>query len=255
MTMTRAVVPSLFTVLNMFCGFMSIIYSTTNSLHTAAWLIVLGAVFDSLDGLMARLTKSSSAFGVEFDSLSDVVTFGAAPSVLLYQLHFSTLGGPGILLSSLPLILGGIRLARFNVQLVGFSKDYFRGLPIPSQAIAICAFVLTYASASGAMDRLAATLLIPLVIILSVLMVTTVRYDTLPSFSRRGLQQHPIRLSLFVVGSVLVIATQGAAFFPVMVAFAVSGPFRWAVKSIRNLRHLSPKEEQEEDPEISRLDV
>ena len=83
MKITRAVVPSLFTVLNMFCGFLSIVNSGEGQFDVAAWFIILGGVFDSLDGVMARITKSSSEFGVEFDSLSDVVTFGAAPAFLV----------------------------------------------------------------------------------------------------------------------------------------------------------------------------
>ena len=118
MKITRAVVPSLFTVLNIFSGFMSLIASTSNDFTMAAWFIILGAIFDSLDGIMARITRSSSAFGVEFDSLSDVVTFGAAPSLLIYQVYLHTLGGIGVLVSSMPMIFGGIRLARFNIQLV-----------------------------------------------------------------------------------------------------------------------------------------
>ena len=82
MKITRAVVPSLFTVLNMFCGFLSIVNSSEGQFDVAAWFIILGGVFDSLDGVMARITKSSSEFGVEFDSLSDVVTFGAAPVLI-----------------------------------------------------------------------------------------------------------------------------------------------------------------------------
>jgi CDP-diacylglycerol--serine O-phosphatidyltransferase len=144
MKITRAVVPSLFTVLNAFCGFLSILNSSQGKIEMAAWFIVLGGIFDSLDGIMARITRSSSQFGVELDSLSDVVTFGAAPSFMVYQAHLSTLGSLGVLMSSLPLVMGSIRLARFNVQLVGFEKDYFKGLPIPAAAIALCAFLLQY---------------------------------------------------------------------------------------------------------------
>jgi len=93
MRVTRAVSPSLFTVLNMFSGFMSIIYASRGDFLSAPWFIILAAAFDSLDGVMARITKSSSQFGVEIDSLSDVVSFGAAPSFLVYQIQLSGLGG------------------------------------------------------------------------------------------------------------------------------------------------------------------
>jgi len=254
MKITRAVVPSLFTVLNMFCGFMSITYTANNDTGTAAWLIILGAVFDSLDGIMARITKSSSAFGVEFDSLSDIITFGAAPSFLMYQMHLYTLGGIGILLSAMPLVFGGIRLARFNVQLVGFDKEYFRGLPIPAQAVTLCAFVLTYGTQSPALSGWRAGILAPMVVILALLMVSTVKYDTLPKFSKRSVREHPVRFSLFLIGGVLIAVTRGEALFPVLIVFVCSGLIRWIVTSVGTLFH-HPDREIEEEPEISSLDV
>jgi CDP-diacylglycerol--serine O-phosphatidyltransferase len=254
MKMTRAVVPSLFTVLNMLCGFMSITASASHQLSMAAWLIILGAAFDSIDGLMARLTKSSSAFGVEFDSLSDVVSFGAAPSMLVYQFHLHTWGGIGVLIGAMPLVFGGIRLARFNIQLVGFTKEYFSGLPIPTQAMTICAFALTFSGGGTRLTGWHVDLLAPLVIILSLLMVTTLKYDTMPEFSQRGLREHPMRLSLFILACVIIVASQGKAFFPIMLAIVASGPLRWVVKYFRRLLHPSEKQ-KEEDAEISRLDV
>ena len=137
MRITRAVVPSLFTVLNMFCGLMSIIYTGQQDYIVGGWFIILAAIFDTLDGIMARITKSASAFGIQFDSLSDIISFGAAPAFLVFAVHLHSLNGLGVILSSLLLIFGGIRLARFNVQLVGFDKEYFIGLPIPSSAITV----------------------------------------------------------------------------------------------------------------------
>lgn len=254
MKITRAVVPSLFTVLNMFCGFLSITYASTNNFTTAAWLIILGAIFDSLDGVMARITKSSSAFGVEFDSLSDVITFGAAPSFLVYQLHLHTLGGIGVLVSAMPMIFGGIRLARFNVQLVGFDKEYFRGLPIPAQAVTLCAFILTFANAAGILTGWHADFLAPLVATLALLMVSTVKYDTFPRLSRRGVKEHPLRFVLFLLGGVLIAVTRGEALFAVLVSFILSGIVRWLYKTVISfIKH--PERDMEEEPEVSSLDV
>src|ERR1041385_8562558 len=142
MKITRAVVPSLFTVLNIFCGFGSLVHTSQSDYALAAWFIILAAVFDVLDGIMARITKSSSDFGVEFDSLSDVVSFGLAPSFLVYMIHLQTMEGIGMLLSAMPVIFGGLRLVRFNAQLVGYDKEYFRGLPIPATAVTLASFVL-----------------------------------------------------------------------------------------------------------------
>jgi CDP-diacylglycerol--serine O-phosphatidyltransferase len=183
MKVTRAVVPSLFTVLNMFCGFMSIINSSNGSFHAAAWFIVLAAGFDALDGVMARLTKSTSDFGVEIDSLSDVVSFGAAPSFLVYTLSLYQLEGAGIFLSSLLMIFGGLRLARFNVNLVGHNKEFFVGLPIPVSAITVVLFVLSYYSPSSGLNEEAAAWLPWMTVILALLMVSKIKYETLPRLS------------------------------------------------------------------------
>ncbi|MEK6565926.1 MAG: CDP-diacylglycerol--serine O-phosphatidyltransferase, partial [Bacteroidota bacterium] len=112
MKITRAVVPSLFTVLNIFCGFLAIIYISRGRIEMAIWFILLAAAFDSFDGIMARITRSSSQFGVELDSLADVVSFGAAPAFMIYQAHLQTMENWGIIVSSMPLVFGAIRLAR-----------------------------------------------------------------------------------------------------------------------------------------------
>src|SRR3989337_3829126 len=134
---TPSVIPNLFTAMNMFCGFLSIITASNGNYNYAAWLIIVAAIFDGLDGIVARLTKSSSELGVELDSLSDIVSFGCAPPFLMYSTYLYNFVHIGIILSSLPLIAGGFRLARFNVQLVGFEKSFFIGLPIPTAALTI----------------------------------------------------------------------------------------------------------------------
>ncbi|TAK67105.1 MAG: CDP-diacylglycerol--serine O-phosphatidyltransferase [Bacteroidetes bacterium] len=246
MRITRAVVPSLFTTLNMFCGFLSIIYTTRNDIEFAAWLIIIAAIFDSLDGLMARLTKSSSDFGVELDSLADVVSFGVAPSFLIYQLHLSTLGTLGIMISSMPMVFGAMRLARFNVQLVGYDKDYFRGLPIPATAIMLTSFILTYHREGAGLPQLSATMLAPIVILLSLLMVSSFKYDTAPKFSRRGIALHPWRFAFSMLALSAMISSGGKAIFPIFILYVATGPLRFFVQAVRNLLHPAEKREAEE---------
>jgi CDP-diacylglycerol--serine O-phosphatidyltransferase len=194
---TRSVIPSLFTIMNLFSGFIAIKAAMVDSdFVTAGWFILLGAIFDVFDGFMARLTHSASEFGVELDSLADVVTFGVAPSAMLYKLFFFRFGGLGLLVAALPAMCGAIRLARFNVQLVGFDKDYFRGLPIPAAALLIISYAIFYhlhpdprlasATYDGAMFVVA--------ISASLLMVSTIKYDTMPKPSLRALKAHPINL-------------------------------------------------------------
>ena len=235
MKITRAVVPSLFTVLNMFCGFMSIIHSSRGEYMAASWFMVLAAGFDSLDGVMARITKSSSEFGVEIDSLSDVISFGAAPAFLVYRMSLYQLEGVGILLSSLLMIFGALRLARFNVQLVGFDKDYFSGLPIPASALTIASFTLNYWTESSGLDSRAAFFLPWLSVVLGLLMVSKVKYDTLPKISRRALKKEPWKFIFGVLAIIVVFVTGGNAIFPLLLLFIVLGLVRYVVTLVRRL--------------------
>ncbi len=131
----REAVPSFFTLMNALCGFLAVLQIYQGQLVPAAWLVMLAGFFDAIDGYMARLAKASSEFGIELDSLSDVVSFGVAPGFLMYAAGLKDQGTVGMLISALPTICGAVRLARFNVNAheKGHS-DHFKGLPIPAQA-------------------------------------------------------------------------------------------------------------------------
>ncbi|MBM2845115.1 MAG: CDP-diacylglycerol--serine O-phosphatidyltransferase [Bacteroidetes bacterium] len=254
MKITRAVVPSLFTVLNMFCGFMAIIHASKDDFISSAWFIILAAGFDSLDGVMARITKSSSQFGVEIDSLSDVVSFGAAPAFLVYQVHLHTLGGLGILISAFLMIFGGLRLARFNVQLVGLDKDHFVGLPIPASALTIASFIISYwndttglGSAVGVLPWMSAGL--------GLLMVSKVKYDTLPLISRRAIRKEPWKFIFFALAIIVVFVTAGEAIFPLFVLFIALGIIRYIGTMVKHILRGEEKHEAEDAPEPTRIDI
>ena len=200
---TPSVIPNLFTAMNMFSGFFSIVSAAQGNFRYAGWLIIVAAIFDTLDGFMARLTKSSSELGVELDSLSDVVSFGAAPAFLLYTTYFHQFETWGIIISSLPLIAGGFRLARFNVQLVGFDKKYFTGLPIPSSAITIVAFVLAFYN--NGFGDIETQFIIPMVLILSYLMISKVKYDTLPKFSVSEIKKNPLLYIAYILALIAFV--------------------------------------------------
>lgn len=202
---TPSIIPNLFTAMNMFSGFLSIINTSNGEYKYAAWLIIIAAIFDAFDGVMARLTKSSSELGVELDSLSDLVSFGAAPAFLIYKSYLDQYNTAGIILSSLLMLAGGFRLARFNVQLVGFDKAFFKGLPIPMSAMTIASFILAFFTGSRAHSAQAEEFIIPLIIILSYLMISRIKYDTLPKIRLKELKDKPYIIFLAILAIFLLI--------------------------------------------------
>jgi len=223
---TRSVIPNLFTAMNMFAGFLSIINASEGMYLYAAWLIIIAAIFDALDGAVARLTKSSSELGVELDSLSDVVSFGAAPGFLIYKTYLFSHETLGILIASSLVLAGGFRLARFNIQLVGFDKSFFKGLPIPISALTISTFVLSFYSSSGGFISPFTEIIIPLVLILSILMVSKIKYDTIPKPTKQDIKEKPFIVLLILLGAVAAIITKGKAVFFIFVLFILFGIFR-----------------------------
>jgi CDP-diacylglycerol---serine O-phosphatidyltransferase len=258
MKITRTVFPSIFTTLNIFCGFLSIIFTSQGQFPIAAWVIILAAVFDSLDGIMARITRSSSQFGVELDSLADVVSFGAAPSFLVYQVYLHTLEPWGMIVAALPVMLGAIRLARFNVQLVGFDKDYFNGLPIPMQAFTVCAFILQFEKGSVGADSTAGTELMALVVVLSLLMVSHVKYDTMPKFSIVQIKSHPTKIIAILLG-VIIFGVSELFFkidllFELLMLYIIFGLIRACVLWIKNI-FLKTENDPVKTSKLSSIDI
>lgn len=217
--------PSLVTALNLFAGFLSVVHSINEDYVTAAWLIVVAAVMDVLDGKVARLVKSSSDFGVELDSLADISSFGFAPAILIYKSYFSSWGFVGIFLSFLPLVFGGIRLARFNTQVTDAAeKDpFFKGLPIPSSAISLVGFVVFEQSTFGGFKH--AGVLTGLTVLVSLLMVSKIRYEAVPNFSFKK-HRDAIKIILLIVFLPLFAIFPSKIILPGMILFIFSGLLR-----------------------------
>jgi CDP-diacylglycerol--serine O-phosphatidyltransferase len=232
----KYLIPNVFTALNVFCGFLAILYVVNNQptdsdFLRVPWLIILAGIFDTLDGKIARMTKSYSEFGIEFDSLADVVSFGVAPSVMIYKVYFSQFREFGVVLSFLPLLFGSIRLARFNVQISGFEKHGFIGLPIPMAAAGISTFILFSMNKTlpfaDPQQTLLKPFLTPLVLLVCLLMVSTLPYDPLPKFSfKRGLV-NIFKLAYIVSGVILIVFFPNLSFFPLVMIYVMSGIIRW----------------------------
>jgi CDP-diacylglycerol--serine O-phosphatidyltransferase len=232
----RLFAPNLFTIFNLFLGFLAIIFSTQERFVTAAWLIIIASVCDMLDGKIARATRSYSQFGIEFDSLADVVSFGAAPAILLFLAQLGALGTFGAIISFVPLAAGAIRLARFNTHTQGFTKSrFFEGMPIPAAATLICSYVLFSDYHWEGLRFPAFTVL--LVLMASVLMVSTMDFEGMPKFSFRGGRRNTVLMLLFVTSTVLVLMNPGKVMFPLALIYILVQLSR-AV-----MHHLRPEEE------------
>ncbi|MCF8057966.1 MAG: CDP-diacylglycerol--serine O-phosphatidyltransferase [Bacteriovoracaceae bacterium] len=134
--------PNIFTGLNMACGFSSMVFATRGMHYEAAMILILGAIFDSVDGRVARLTGTSSHFGEQFDSLSDAVSFGVAPAFLIYQKYLLNYGRLGAVISFFYLLCAALRLARFNANITKVRSDFFQGLPSPGAALGMIGLIL-----------------------------------------------------------------------------------------------------------------
>ena len=240
MRRTKSVIPNIFTTLNIFFGFLAIVNIIEDKYITGCWLISLAAVFDVLDGQMARLTKTSSDFGIEFDSLADVVSFGAAPSVLLYKTYLFDNGILGVIISFMPLLFGGIRLARFNVLFGGKEKAKFIGLPIPFAALHTAAFIIfNYRFWDGLhLSRI----LIPQIFFTSILMVSTVEYYTLPKFSLKHSTRNTIRIFTILIMLVVMALFPREAFYPISSAYILWGVFRFIFSQAKGNSSGKPAE-------------
>jgi len=228
-------IPSLFTAGNLMCGFFSVIATFNGEFINAALFIVLANILDGIDGYAARLTKTTSRFGVEFDSLADVVSFGVAPAVLVYIWALVPWNNWGWLAACTYVTCGALRLSRFNVQAQGVSKSHFVGLPIPAAAQMITSTVIMYyyLGGEGSPNRHMTLLLV--IYGLAVLMVSNVPYFSLKNNDIK--KRHPIWM--LVSGIILItlfIAERHLMFFTVVLLYTLSGPLLWCLTTHKHRR-------------------
>jgi CDP-diacylglycerol---serine O-phosphatidyltransferase len=227
------VLPTLFTVGNLFCGYLSIFKAIHSEFEIGAALIFAAAVLDFLDGRVARLANATSAFGEQYDSLADLVSFGIAPSTLLFFWALSDLGRLGWAVGFLFVVCGSMRLARFNIQTHVVDKRYFVGLPIPAAASVIGSVVLAHPQPLS--DPRAATALIATGIVLSYLMISTIRYRSFKDFDWK--KRWPVWILLPIALAFALLRLWYAWLLCAgTVAFALSGPTAKVVHFFRAKR-------------------
>ena len=219
--------PGLFTVGNIFCGYVSIVRATMGDFESAALLILVAALLDALDGRVARATGTSSEFGVQFDSMADVVSFGVAPAVLMFSWSLSSFGRVGWTVSFLFTICGAIRLARFNLQRGSHDRRFFVGMPIPAAACILASSV--YAHPEPPDRTLEPHLGVPvlvLVVVLSALMVSKVKYRSFKDLDLRA-RRSPVFL-LFPAAALALIALHPQVMMVAAgLAYLASGLIPW----------------------------
>src|SRR5207245_372493 len=224
-------VPSLFTLFNLFFGIWAMVLASRGEFYRASWYIFFAGILDALDGRVARLSKTGTRFGAELDSLVDIVSFGVAPAFLIYQLECASAGQAEWIFCYFYVMAAAIRLARFNITQAGRSKRYFIGLPSPAAGMTLATF---YPFTTTDLWRHLAPyfprhhLMQFVMILLTILMVSNVRYATLP---RAGLRSAPGLLGLATVLFILVfgILEHDAFFFPLGITYMAYGVLRASV--------------------------
>lgn len=220
--------PTMFTVGNLLCGFSSILNASLGRLETAAILIIIAGVMDGLDGRIARLTKTTSDFGLEFDSLADVVSFGVAPGFLVYHWSLHPLGRSGWLLVFLYVVCAAMRLARFNIRASSGSRRYFAGLATPMAAGLLAS--IAYAFPAPRAEKWEQVLVAAIVVAAAGLMISRIRYRAFKDIDLRHRRSYIYVLAIAVMLAAIVTHTK-STLLVLTVIYAVSGPvwFLWSL--------------------------
>ena len=238
------ILPNLFTSGSLFAGFYSMVSTMNGDYRTAAIWVLVASIFDGLDGKVARLTGTSSKFGVEYDSLADVVAFGVTPGLLMYSWALRPFGRLGWLAAFLFVVCGALRLARFNVQVTTVESKRFVGLPIPAAASMVSATVLLFYHFGWPSSYKKLAILI-LIYCLAFLMVSNIKYYSFkdPSFIKR----QPFAVLVMAVLLLIVIAAEPVIMlFVIFICYTLSGPLGFIMSYPRRRRlekalHRPPK--------------
>jgi CDP-diacylglycerol---serine O-phosphatidyltransferase len=217
--------PNLITLSSMFAGFYSIVASFNSDYERAAWAILVASVFDVLDGWVARMTHTATRFGIEIDSLSDAISFGVAPGVLVYSWSLQSFGKIGWLAAFFLVACAALRLARFNVQMGSEEKKHFTGLPSPAAALMIATTVLAYQEVidtlkelhfAGLADMISLDYwVLALTFVVAGLMVSNITYHGIKEANLK--ERRPFGLLVGIVALLGVVA-----YHPALVLFLIS---------------------------------
>lgn len=236
--------PNTLTLCGMFCGFFAILSAINGDFVYAAWAIILANIFDGLDGWIARLTNTSTRFGIELDSLSDLVAFGVAPSVMMFKWSLMPFNRLGWAVAFLFVACGALRLARFNVQTGVPGSKAFKGMPIPAAATVLASIVIFYYEIWTGLPGKNIFLLI-ITIVLSLLMVSTLRYHGLKEIDFR--ERKPFWfLIVFVILLFILYIYHSTAIFIFAMFYLVWGIIENIYLFIKRKRSIQEERANEE---------
>lgn len=220
--------PNLFTTAGLFAGFYAIVAAIRGDFESAAIAIFVAMVMDGLDGRIARMTNTQSAFGAEYDSLADMASFCLAPALVIYQWSLLDMGKFGWMVAFIYAACGALRLARFNTQIGNEDKRYFQGLPSPAAAACIAGWV--WAGTSNNIDPSVMTAIaLPLTFACGILMVSTVRYHSFKELDLHGKVPFVVMLILVLVFA-LIATDPPLVLFGGFMLYALSGPILTLIK-------------------------
>jgi len=222
----RGIFPGTFTMGNVVCGFLSLLSSLEGNVTAACWFVVLAGFLDALDGKVARLSGTTSRFGVELDSLADFLSFGVAPAVVVHTVKLTSLGKWGWIISIVYIMAAAYRLARYNLMADTEEKKDFIGLPVPMAAFGLVSFVIFSYHLWG--ESRYDELLLAMIITFAFLMVSQVQFDSLPD-QFTSLQER-IKLAVLVVAAALLVFQPRLLLFPFVGLYILFGLVREAYR-------------------------
>ena len=222
MAINRGIFPGTFTMGNVVCGFLSVLSVFEGSILTACWFVVLAGFLDALDGKIARLSGTSSQFGVELDSLADFLSFGIAPAIIVHQVKLSDMGKWGWIISIVYIMASAYRLARYNLMAETEEKRGFLGLPVPGAAFGLVSYIIF---SYYLWDELRyGELVVSMIVLFAFLMVSQVEYDSIPD--RFGTFDDRIKLVVATAAGVALLFNPRLLLLPLVALYIFFGMAR-----------------------------
>ena len=222
----KGIFPGTFTMGNAVCGFLALLSAYEGDVTTACWLVILAGFLDGLDGKVARLSGTTSTFGIELDSLADFLSFGVAPAFIVYTLKLHSMGKWGWVIGVVYIMASGYRLARFNMLADTDEKKEFMGLPVPGAALTLVSYIIMSYYLWGRLEY--SEYLVSMIILFAALMVSQVEYDSFPD--KFNTRKNRIKLLFFLIAAGAALIRPRLLLFPIFAIYIIIGLVREAYR-------------------------